>query len=45
MLKNKNNDLSFDYWNNLGYWLVDNNKKYLALLKTAKNKQETVENI
>lgn len=43
VLKN-NNDLSFDYWN-LGYWLVDNNKKYLSLSKTAKNRQETVENI
>src|SRR6185437_13445734 len=27
------------------YWLVDNNKKYLSLSKTAKNRQETVENI
>lgn len=45
VLKNKNNDLSFDYWNNLGYWLLDNNEKYLALSKTAKNREETVENI
>jgi hypothetical protein len=41
----KGNGGSFDYWDDLGYWLVDNNKKYLALSKTAKNKQETVENI
>lgn len=39
------NDGSFDYWDDLGNWLLDNNKEYVNRYKIAKNREGPLENI
>ena len=44
VIKNGNDGL-FDYWDDLGNWLLDNNKEYVNRYKIAKNREGPLENI